>query len=321
MTTDRDDAATRRYREASAELDERPSAAARAAILAAAARHVEAKPRAADAPRVSHRRRWPLAAAAAVLLSSLAVMMAQRTAEEMPTFTAPAGSQDRAPAASVPPAPVPSVAIDQRQDSPPPPPTAAAEPQVSGKNAVGEAPGAGTVAPGVRLKKSAPDGATDERANVASTVPERRDEPTVAADTAKSRAPAQGERETSSAEARRALPAAPPQPSAAVPVPAEAVTGRSARDAAGAEPAPAYRAARKELAPAAAPAVRGAVGEEALRDFERSAQDWLDRIVKLRGEGRHADADAELKRFRERYPEVQVPSAALPPAAPVTGTR
>ncbi|MGB2816234.1 MAG: hypothetical protein WBC37_03340, partial [Burkholderiaceae bacterium] len=90
---------------------------------------------------------------------------------------------------------------------------------------------------------------------------------------------------------------------------------------AGAEPAPAYRAARKELAPAAAPAVRGAVGEEALRDFERSAQDWLDRIVKLRGEGRHADADAELKRFRERYPEVQVPSAALPPAAPVTGTR
>ncbi len=153
MTTDRDDAATRRYREASAELDERPSAAARAAILAAAARHVEAKPRAADAPRVSHRRRWPLAAAAAVLLSSLAVMMAQRTAEEMPTFTAPAGSQDRAPAASVPPAPVPSVAIDQRQDSPPPPPTAAAEPQVSGKNAVGEAPGAGTVAPGCAIEE------------------------------------------------------------------------------------------------------------------------------------------------------------------------
>jgi len=28
-----------------------------------------------------------------------------------------------------------------------------------------------------------------------------------------------------------------------------------------------------------------------------------------------------LKRFRERYPDVQVPPAALPPATPVTGTR
>ena len=47
---------------------------------------------------------------------------------------------------------------------------------------------------------------------------------------------------------------------------------------------------------------------------------WLERIVKLRREGRDAEADAELKRFRERYPDVQVPSAALPGGA-AAGTR
>jgi hypothetical protein len=57
------------------------------------------------------------------------------------------------------------------------------------------------------------------------------------------------------------------------------------------------------------------------RDAELPAKDWIDRIVRLRGEGRHADADAELKRFRERYPDAQVPPAALPPPVPVTGTR
>jgi hypothetical protein len=86
MTTD--DETLRRYREASAALDERPAHAARASILAAAAREVGAGPRAANAPRAV-RMRWPLAAAAAVLLSTLAVMLASRTEHEMATFTAP----------------------------------------------------------------------------------------------------------------------------------------------------------------------------------------------------------------------------------------
>lgn len=43
-----------------------------------------------------------------------------------------------------------------------------------------------------------------------------------------------------------------------------------------------------------------------------SAAAWLMRIIQLRRDGRHVDADAELKRFRERYPQVQVPAAALP---------
>ena len=69
----------------------------------------------------------------------------------------------------------------------------------------------------------------------------------------------------------------------------------------------------------AAPAAQGAARLEAVRDFEGSAPMWLERIVKLRREGREAEADAELKRFRERYPDFQVPPAALPGGA--AGTR
>ncbi|MGE5161322.1 MAG: hypothetical protein ACM3O5_07440, partial [Betaproteobacteria bacterium] len=76
--------------------------------------------------------------------------------------------------------------------------------------------------------------------------------------------------------------------------------------------------ARQEL-PAAPPAPARAARLEAARDFEASAPLWLERIVKLRREGRDAEADAELKRFRERHPDVQVPPAALPGAA--AGTR
>jgi len=57
------------------------------------------------------------------------------------------------------------------------------------------------------------------------------------------------------------------------------------------------------------------------RNFEGSAQDWLAHIVKLRGEGRHEEADAELKRFRERYPDFPVPPTALPPVSSSSGTR
>lgn len=64
---------------------------------------------------------------------------------------------------------------------------------------------------------------------------------------------------------------------------------------------------------------RGAARLDAAREFEDSAPMWLERIVKLRREGREAEADAELKRFRERYPDVQVSPAALPGGA--AGTR
>ena len=74
--------------------------------------------------------------------------------------------------------------------------------------------------------------------------------------------------------------------------------------------------ARRDAArPAAPPPLAGA--EEERKQVEESAEVWLQRIIKLRREGRHDEAEAELKRFRERYPQVQLPAEALPPV----GTR
>ena len=74
--------------------------------------------------------------------------------------------------------------------------------------------------------------------------------------------------------------------------------------------------ARRDAArPAAPPSLAGA--QEERKQVEESAEMWLERIIKLRREGRHDEAEAELKRFRERYPQVQLPAEALPPV----GTR
>ena len=253
MSTDRDDAPARRYREANAALDERPSAATRAAILAAAARQVEARPRPADAPRIVRRPRWPLAAAAAVLLSTLAVMMANRSEQEMPSFTAPAERAQESVAV----APAPSTAAMPASDSAAPLPA----PPIA-------------QAPAPIAKRSATSNAREERSSVPAAATERAD--------------------AQSSEA--ASPAA---------------SARSAERAA---------EGMGEARQAPAPAAQGAARLDAARDFEGFAPTWLERIVKLRSEGRHAEADAELKRFRERYPDVQVPPAALPGGA-AAGTR
>jgi hypothetical protein len=75
-------------------------------------------------------------------------------------------------------------------------------------------------------------------------------------------------------------------------------------------------------APAAPPAaglgaVTGTVRTDADASKATSASEWLERIIKLRRAGRHDEADVELKRFRERFPQVTVPAEALP----ATGTR
>jgi hypothetical protein len=255
MSTDRDDEPARRYREASAALDERPSAATRAAILAAAARQVEARPRPADAAPIARRPRWPLAAAAAVLLSTLAVMMANRTGQEMPSFTAPAERAQESVAV----APAPSSAATPASDRAAPlpaPPIAAAPASIA--------------------KRPATSNVREER-SIAPAAP-------------KERADAQGSEVASPAAA-----------------------ARSAEKRVASSP-------DRASAPEVAPVPQGASGLDAAREFEGFAPTWLERIVKLRSEGRHAEADAELRRFRERYPDVQVPLAALPGGA-AAGTR
>lgn len=304
MTTERDDATLRRYREASAALDEGPSAATRAAILAAAAREVEARPQPAGAP-LRTRRRWPLAMAATLLLSTLAVMLATRTEEDMPRFTAPVERVQPAPPASAP-SPPPLAA--------PTVPAPSAEPSAPGASSPDARPAATPVAPPAPRAVTPPQ-RTAPTEPPANGVSERRAaEPDAGADSARMKA--RSETAAESAELQRGAPAA---PAAAPPPPAPAAQAlpRSGAPAAAGMPGDA-----RESATASKPeAARGGAADAASAPPPRSAREWLEHIVRLRAEARHAEADAELARFRERYPEVQVPPAALPLREAVPGTR
>ena len=44
---------------------------------------------------------------------------------------------------------------------------------------------------------------------------------------------------------------------------------------------------------------------------EQPPEKWLEGIVELRAQGRHEEADESLKRFRERYPDYQIPEETL----------
>jgi hypothetical protein len=57
----------------------------------------------------------------------------------------------------------------------------------------------------------------------------------------------------------------------------------------------------------AAPAARERIEEAQIDSPER----WLERIVQLRREGKHDEAQRQLAEFRRRYPQYKVPEAAL----------
>jgi hypothetical protein len=59
--------------------------------------------------------------------------------------------------------------------------------------------------------------------------------------------------------------------------------------------------------PMAAPAARGRMAEQ----VDESPERWLERIVQLRKEGRHEEAEKQLAEFRRRYPEYKIPEPAL----------
>jgi hypothetical protein len=300
------DRSVRGYRAATDTLDERPSAATRAAILAAAARQVQAAPRDARepiaAPRVTPRKRWPYAAAAAVLLSSLAVMIATRTEREMPTFTTPT---ERVAENAAQAKPVPS----------PEPPLSAAPPPASQKIASTQA---SVPARAENQAKADPSraGATisADEAKVAPAAEARaKEEVAVLRDTP---APAAAPPPSASVDAVAAPPAQLAKRQAA---PAVEATERRRNESA--DMASAERSAVRP-APAAPPAAglgaaTGSVSAEADASKPSAASEWLERIIKLRRAGRHDEADLEVKRFRESYPQVTVPTEALP----ATGTR
>ena len=322
MSGDNADRIQRDYRAANEALDERPSAATRASILAAAARQVQAGPRDAAAPMAAPkpgRRRWPMAAAAAVMLSTLAVMMAVRTEHEMPTFTPPTGGDESGAAATRAPA-APGVESRSAPD----------------KSAADAAVATTPRAPSLAKERAAtPAAVAPAAAPPTSSTSALRDAAPPVADS-KVTAPIVDPRAKEEVAGLRAPAAPPPEPSAAAPLEAErAAPSPSSSDMAAAESvAPSVDRERRRdegaanlaRAPARqAPAVTGALGAAAEKPRaegdvaanELRAEDWLEKIIKLRQTGRHEEADAELKRFRERYPHVQVPAAALPPS----GTR
>ena len=328
MTMDRDNSGKMvdRYRQASAELDERPSASVRASILAAAGREVGARPVDAAAPR-RVRPRWPLAAAAAVMLSTLAVMLAVRTNDEMPQFSAPPESASSAadkvatPATT---APAPSMAespakpseamnqqVPERQGAPtqerseararPESDSIAQAPRVTSP-ALTEAPAA------ARVKKESGSVAQAPRDMSPPT-------PTEIPAPARASEPKNNELEKS----LRSAPAAAAAPPAAEPAARAKLRAEQSAAGAAAQTPPMDQAssdARRDAAKPATPAPLSAAQEER-KQTDESAAAWLERIIKLRREGRHVEAEAELKRFRDRYPQVQLPPEALPPA----GTR
>ncbi|GMV57900.1 MAG: hypothetical protein AMXMBFR72_10130 [Betaproteobacteria bacterium] len=232
----------RGYRAANEALDEAPREGTRAAILAAAARAVEAKPRAVD--RMRHWR-FPLAAAATVLISTVAVIVATRTEQEAAKLAAVPPETGAQPSADI--------------YAPEPPAAAPAAPP--------PAPG-----PGAETPQAAPAQAA----------------PRPAAPAKRLEAPA----EKFEAPAVAAAPAAPRAAADAV----ASSEGRAERGATNGESA-GLRAAR-ERAPAATAT-------------ELAPAQWIERIVALRAAGRDEEADRELKRFRERYPDFKLPPAAL----------
>lgn len=314
MNPQRDENQLRRYREASREIDERPSAGTRAAILAAAAREVGARPvdASADAVRtVRPRLRWPWAAAAAVMLSTLAVMMATRTEQEQPTFTAP-------PATPSAPAEV------ARERTGEPQPAADSAPTV-----------AHSAPPAVASPSEVASDA--QRANVPRpTQPLRKEKRELAAApepaaVARAKTDAVAEADASSAGASVAepsarppaapLPAAPPATSPPMST-ADAASGAlgglrssESREAKEQRGTGEERPQRQDAAAGTAKTAQKPAADENEATVEQRPEDWLQKIVRLRTAGRHEEADAELKRFRERYPQWPVPPAALAPAA------
>lgn len=313
----------RDYRAATEAVGERPSAATRAAILAAAAREVNARPQSAVKPRRASVARWPMAAAAAVLLSTLAGLLAVRTEREMPSFTQgpesaqPPAASTAAPAVAdattTPPRnePVPAAAPVARESARvPESQQVPAPPLAFNRAARSDAPAPQRSTPAAKPVEA--DVARDERGRSAKAA--------AAAASADSRAKIVKEEAAAATEAPSAGVRAAAEPSRTAPAPATA-------------PAPltqekkdnvATLSKTRQQAPAAgnaSGALGGAASSTPASEVDMTSmprpEEWLEKIIRLRRNGQHAEADAELKQFRERHPQIQVPPEALGPS----GTR
>ena len=99
-------------------------------------------------------------------------------------------------------------------------------------------------------------------------------------------------------------PVAPP-PGAPPPSPPSANANMQAPSAAAADVARS-RADDERYAAEARPAPSGAAMAARIT-IDQTPQEWLERIARLRTQGRDDQAETELKRFRERYPDYRIP--------------
>jgi len=112
-------------------------------------------------------------------------------------------------------------------------------------------------------------------------------------------------------------PMAAPRTAAPAVAQAPAQAGGGPADSKAADAAPNSRF--ESQAATGASQLRARVGGGVRALDESNPDNWARRIAELRRAGRIAEADVELKRLRERYPDFKLPADALPPvAAPAT---
>lgn len=311
------------YRAASAALDERPHPETRAAILAAAAREAGAQPRdaatGATAPRrgpqASTRRiapsRRPLALVASFLVATVAIVLATQTRDEGEMVGARSAAEAPASAAAPqamqqepsPEAKREIAAVASTETNAPrgaPARTASRVAPAASPPAMPAAPSAAPPPPTVAMRAAKPDAQADatRRAKELRAPPEqpmRADAGNAAIAEDRSVAPMD--------KVAAATPATPAAGGAL------AQSQPLARDERRNE---AEDGARQRLAKAR-PVERTAA--MAVDPVEDDPARWMERVIAFRDAGRDDDADRELKRLRERYPDFKVPPAALRHAA------
>lgn len=327
-TNTRDQGVVGAYRAASDTLDERPQAATRAAILAAAARAVDAQPQDAASGATSRRTgrrtrtrtsllgpsKGPLALVASFLVATVALVLATHTMQEQPASTAAPANTAQGAGVEEKHAQTPEVPAraekerEQRRDA-----DARRIPsaELRATDKLAAAP-----EPSKRAKQEA-SAAGAPAAPPASPAPAIT--PRAFSDESKPMAPAREQAAAPAAERIAPAPASAMAESAAPAQPAKDVASNQAAKVARAEqrsaaPSAADASAQGKLAKAKPVERTAAIPGD---DIENDPARWMERIIALRDAGRDEDADRELTRLRERYPEMKVPQNALPR----TGTR
>jgi len=319
-------------------LDEQPQAATRAAILAAAARAVDAQPQDAQSGATSlrHRRvrerasrigpsRRPLALVASFLVATVALVLVTRTNEEREE-SARSAVASKAPEQMAANAPAAAVDGDLRAKSDVGGPSkmpAASEPLATDKleAAPAEAKPAAPPAPSARMQRAVPQSAppTSERQDSS------RRERTVADAGEPGRDQERAASGASSVASNAApAPASPPAVGAVVaaapaaPAVTQQLKEERSKDMAmlrAAAPGAGERALAETDAAAPARLAKARPVERTAAMSEESVENdpvrWMERIIALRDAGHDEEADRELARLRERYPDVKVPETVL----------